>query len=136
MFLFRRRSFTLPAPLSTRAYKGSAQNDEAGIISAIFEAIPPRRKFFVEFGIGPRPGDATYSFGLEGNCVDLKAAGWEGLFMDAGVHPPHFGVRQETITPENINLLLRKYRVPKDFSVLSIDVDLEGSRGPAGGSHN
>jgi hypothetical protein len=123
MFSFRRRCFTLLAPLSDRAFKGSSQNDEAGIISAIFEAIPPRRRFFVEFGIGPRADDPTYRLGLEGNCVDLKAAGWEGLFMDAGVHPPHFGVRQETVTPENINSLFRKYQVPKDFSVLSIDVD-------------
>jgi hypothetical protein len=123
MFSFRRRCFTLPAPLSNRAVKGSSQNDEAGIISAIFEAIPARRRFFVEFGIGPRPDDPTYSLGLEGNCVDLRTAGWKGLFMDAGVHPPHLAVHQEIVTPENINSLLRKYSVPKDFSVLSIDVD-------------
>lgn len=43
--------------------------------------------------------------------------------MEARVHPPNFGVHQETVTPENINSLLRKYRVPKDLSVLSIDVD-------------
>jgi hypothetical protein len=40
MFSFRRRCFTLLAPLSDRALKGSSQNDEAGIIGAIFEAIP------------------------------------------------------------------------------------------------
>jgi hypothetical protein len=113
----------LPAPLSERAAKGSSQNDEWGIIAAILEVIVPRRRFFVEFGVGPRPDDATYSLGLEGNCVDLRAAGWDGLFMDAGVHPSHLGVRQETVTVGNINSLLHKYRVPKDFSVLSIDVD-------------
>ena len=123
MFSFRRRSFTLPAPLSEHACRGSSQTDESGIISAILEAIRPRHRFFVEFGIGARADDPTYSLGLEGNCVDLKAAGWEGLFMDTGVHPAHLGVCQETVTAENINSLLRKYRVPKDFSVLSIDVD-------------
>jgi hypothetical protein len=123
MFPYRRRRFTVPAPLSDRGFKGSSQNDEAGIINAIFGAIPPRRRFFVEFGIGPRVGDATYSSGLEGNCVDLRTAGWDGLFMDAGVHPPHFEVFQETVTPDNINTLLLKYQVPNDLSVFSIDVD-------------
>jgi hypothetical protein len=123
MFPFRRRRFIVPAPLSDRGFKGSSQNDEAGIISAIFAAVPPRRKFFVEFGIGPRANDPTYSFGLEGNCVDLRAEGWDGLFMDAGIHPPHFKVCREIVTPDNIHPLLHKYRVPNDFSVLSIDVD-------------
>ena len=123
MFSFRRRQFVMPAPLSERAAKGSSQNDEWGIIAAILEVIQPTRRFFVEFGVGPRYDDPTYSLGLEGNCVDLKAAGWEGLFMDAGVHPPHLGVREEVVTADNINLLLHKYRVPRDFSVLSIDVD-------------
>jgi hypothetical protein len=63
MFSFRRRRFTIPAPLSNHACKGSSQTDEAGVISAIFGAITPRRRFFVEFRIGPGPGDPTCTRG-------------------------------------------------------------------------
>jgi hypothetical protein len=116
-------SYVLPHPLKNYGRKGSSQNDEAGIIDAIVAAIPARRRFFVEFGIGPNWHDRDYSQGLEGNCVHLASKGWDGLFMDGNAHPPRYGVKQEFITAENINDMLRKYQVPDDFSLISIDVD-------------
>ena len=99
-----------------------SQNGEDGVIETIFSAIPPSNRFFVEFGVGPRKrGD--YSRGLEGNCVLLKRRGWAGLFMDGGRHPPVFRVQQEFITADNVNELFRKYAVPEDLAIVSIDVD-------------
>jgi hypothetical protein len=115
--------YSIPAPLRPYGRKGSSQTSEGGLIDAILSAIPVRNRYFVEFGIGPGPGDLTYANGLEGNCVDLKAAGWNGLFMDGGQHPEHLGVKQEFITDMNINHLLEKYRVSKNFALISIDVD-------------
>lgn len=119
----RPKSFIVPSPLKAFGRKGASQNDESGILDAILSAVPVRRKFFVEFGIGPNWQDPEYTRGLEGNCVDLSCKGWAGLFMDGNEHPPRYGVAREFITAANINALLHKYQVPPDFSIISIDVD-------------
>lgn len=103
--------------------KVTSQNGEDGVIEAIFTDIPPRSKYFVEFGVGPNWQDPEYENGLEGNCVLLRKSGWRGLFMDGGNHPPEYEIKKEYVTPLNINRLLRKYSVPHDLDVLSIDVD-------------
>jgi len=103
--------------------KVHSQTDEDGIIQAIFEDIPPKSRFFVEFGIGPNWLDKTYEHGIEGNCVLLKERGWTGLFMDGGNHPEQYDIRREFITPLNINGLLRKYGTPESVDLVSIDVD-------------
>jgi hypothetical protein len=100
-----------------------AQNDEDGTIEAIFQDIPPRSRYFVEFGIGPAWLDPNYTKGLEGNCIRLKEQGWKGLFMDSALHPARFEVTQEFITALNINSILRKHEVPEEVDVISIDVD-------------
>ena len=115
--------FKLRSPLKPFAKKVHSQNDEDGIIEAIFEDIPARSRYFVEFGIGPNWLDTNYSHGLEGNCVLLRNKGWKGILMDGGVHPAEYEVHQEFITALNINSLLRKYQVPEDVDIISIDVD-------------
>jgi hypothetical protein len=111
----------VPLRLEARGRKGRSQNNESGIVEALLSVLPVRRRYFVEFGIGP--ADPTYATGLEGNCVDLAACGWHGLFMDGGIHPPIYEVKQEFITADNINDLLAKYGVPEDFCLISIDID-------------
>ena len=117
-----RRRYRLPSPLDPFENKVSSQFGEDGIIAAIFQAIPPRSRYFVEFGIGPA-WHSAYEHGLEGNCVQLRVDGWDGLMMDAGEHPAIFDVRNEFITHENINDVLKRYLVPRNLDVLSIDVD-------------
>ena len=80
------RKYRLPH-LGPFEEKVSSQFGEDGVISEIFNRIPPRSRTFVEFGIGPTWKDTTYQGGLEGNCVALRDAGWRGLFMDAREHP-------------------------------------------------
>ena len=103
--------------------KFHSQTDEDGLIAAIFEDIPISSRSFVEFGIGPAAGDPGYMTGLEGNCVLLRKQGWNGLFMDGGVHPPEFDVKREFISPMNVNTLFRKHGVRGDVDIVSIDVD-------------
>jgi hypothetical protein len=113
----------LRSPLKNYGSKTHSQNDEDGIIRAIFEDIPPRSRFFVEFGIGPNWLDKEYVNGLEGNCVLLREQGWRGVLMDGGTHPERFNVNKEFITPLNINSMLRKHGTPEDVDIVSIDVD-------------
>jgi hypothetical protein len=115
--------FRLRSPLKESGAKTHSQNDEDGIVEAIFADIQPRSRYFVEFGIGPNWLDPQYARGIEGNCVLLHKSGWDGLFMDGGTHPKEYGIRREHVTPLNINSLLRKYDVPDNLDVLSIDVD-------------
>lgn len=100
-----------------------SQNDEDGIVERIVEDLQIFRGYFVEFGVGPPWGHDYSEAGLEANCRLLLERGWHGLFMDAGKCPPASGVVREMITPFNINEILRKHGVPKDFDVLSIDID-------------
>lgn len=116
--------YQLPVNLKDFGKKISSQTDEDGIIEAIFGHIPPRSKYFVEFGIGPNWLDHDYVHGLEGNCVRLRdELGWNGLFMDGGNHPEKYDIKNEFIKATEINGLFRKYDVPQDVDIISIDVD-------------
>lgn len=94
-----------------------SQNGEDGILQAIFTAIGTTNKYFVEFGAGSgRQCNSAYF---------ARKLGWRGLWMDGrkvasrGPVPVH----QEFITAENINDLFRKHGVPRNFDLLSIDID-------------
>jgi hypothetical protein len=97
----------LAVPLRRRE-QDTSQNNEDLVIAALLGRIEVPR-YFVEFGVAP----------YEGNCIALHHQGWPGLFMDkkGGAF-----IRQEHVTPENINNLFAKYSVP-EIGVLSIDID-------------
>jgi len=88
-----------------------SQNGEDGIIKSIFNKIGTTNKFCVEFGI----------HFVEGNTLYLKEKGWKCLWMDAEGDGEK--IKKEFITAKNINELFHKYNVPKEFDLLSIDID-------------
>jgi len=100
--------------LNTYERRVYSQNGEDGIIQAIFKQIKPTNKYYVEFGV---------TDGRECNTKFLKNQGWRGLWMDGLDNPPEFGVKKEFITAENINIVFKKYKVPKEFDLLGIDID-------------
>lgn len=88
-----------------------SQNGEDGLISFIFDQIGTTNRYFVEIGAGD---------GQECNTRYLKTLGWSGLQIDAEPAPgifPHF------ITVENIETILYHRHTPRQFDLLSIDVD-------------
>lgn len=92
-----------------------AQNGEDGLLEAIFGMIGVTNKYFVEFGVED---------GIQCNTRHLMVhKGWKGLLMDGGDHGPASPVKREFITAENIESLFEKYGVPRDFDLLSIDID-------------
>lgn len=92
-----------------------SQNGEDGIIAAIFGMIGTTNKYYVEFGVED---------GVECNTRFLsKHKGWKGLLMDGSHSNPSLNLHREFITAENIEELLQKYDVPKEFDLLSIDID-------------
>ena len=92
-----------------------SQNGEDGILEAIFAKIGTTNKYFVEFG----SGNAS-----ECNTVYLSRwSRWSGLWMDATNIDAQGRVKQERVTADNIQGLFAKYRVPKAFDLLCIDID-------------
>ncbi|MFH1762436.1 MAG: hypothetical protein ABIA63_15160 [bacterium] len=91
-----------------------SQNGEDGIIKIIFYKIGTTNKFCVEFGVGD--GTECNTRYLIENC------GWNFLHMDCGDNLPKT-IKKEFVSAENINSLFKKYNVPKEFDLLSIDID-------------
>lgn len=95
--------------------KEYAQNNEDGIINAIFTVAGTTNKYYVEFGVED---------GIECNTrYLLKHKGWTGLLMDGSNENLDLNLCKEFITAENIEELFAKYDVPKEFDLLSIDID-------------
>ena len=91
-----------------------SQNGEGKILYEILSIIPDKKNFVVEFGAGD-----GYWFSNTRGLIEL---GWDSLQMD-GISEPKNNVKQEFITKENINDLFKKYNVPHEFDLLSIDID-------------
>ena len=93
-----------------------SQNGEDGIIELIFHKIGSLNGFCVEFGVqDARECNTRYL---------IEKKGWQYLHMDGDEHAiAYSNIQKEFITAENINLLFRKYKVPKEFDLLSIDID-------------
>jgi len=93
-----------------------SQNGEDGILQIIFYKIKSINKFCVEFGVNNGRECNTRYF--------IETEGWRYLHMDYGDYKhPYTQIKKEFITAENINLLFRKYNVPEEFNLLSIDID-------------
>jgi len=96
-------------------YKVFSQNGEDGIIEAIFNAIGTTNKYYVEFG--------TES-GSEINTRYLREKkGWDGLLLDGSNENFSINLRKHFIDAENIVDLFKKYNVPNNFDLLSVDID-------------
>ena len=115
-------------PHSINDYDDSvfSQNGEDGILRELFLRLGYADPFSVEFGVGD---------GLECNtAMWLRQYGWHGLLLEGdtadcarikGNYRDYPGVTaaNEMLTLDNIVEVFRSYHVPKEFDLLSIDVD-------------
>lgn len=100
-----------------------SQFGQDGVLEAIFDNIGTTNKYFVEFG------SSGNDSGM-GNTAYLRRKGFDGLLMDGSEKPygnsvndKQYKVEIEFITASNINDLFKKYNVPIEFDLLSIDID-------------
>jgi hypothetical protein len=93
-----------------------SQGGEDGVLQRIFERIGTHNRFFVEFGAWD---------GLHlSNTANLRLHhGWSGLLMEGSERADGVVVQRERVDAENIETLFRKYDVPENFDLLSIDID-------------
>jgi hypothetical protein len=92
-----------------------AQFGEEAIFDYIFHNIGLTNKYLVDFGA------SSLNLGLS-NSKYLLEKGWAGLLMD-GKSDGNPLIKEEFITAENICELFKKYEVPSEFDLLSIDID-------------
>lgn len=100
-----------------------SQNGEDGVIQALLGRFgSDQHKYYVEFGteqvIAHQVGQINTRFLREHQ--DYK-----GLLMDGGFENEQVNQHKEIITPSNINDLFAKYHVPREFNLLSIDIDFD-----------
>ncbi len=113
-----------PKRLPRYALSVNSQDGEDGIIHEIFRRIGVSHLNFVEIGVGD---------GFENNTSFLLSQGWKGWWIDASnsfvrvIHKYslHERLRYKVAvaTRENITPIFRELGIPKEFDLLSIDID-------------
>ncbi len=114
-----------PHALTARRFRLRSQNEEDGMLLAIFERAGWGGRRFVEIGSGKSGGNAA---GLAHEC------GWTGLMVDSvpanmdAARKKFAGNRQlaflaAEVTPANVNGLLTAHGYAGDVDLLSIDID-------------
>ncbi len=104
-----------------------SQRGEDGVIERIFEIIPPGPRYAVEFG-------ASDGVTLSNTRNLIVNHGWSALLMEGDDdlarraaenyrNHPQVKAIQAWIYPGNIELLLEENGVPRDFDLISIDID-------------
>lgn len=115
--------------LESYGFKGNSQIDECGIIQEIFNRIGTTNKTLVEFGVGGKEN--------ENNTWYLIKNGWNGLWMDGKKDrvehlkkifngPESDGrlkIKKEMVYPDNINDLMKKYKITGEIDIFNIDID-------------
>ena len=102
------------AGFPSRERRVYSQNGEDGVLEHLFSRIGTTNKFYAEFGVE----DCT-----ECNSRYLRTKGWSGLLMDGSNENASINLHKEVITVRNVASLLRKYSVPSELDLLSIDTD-------------
>ena len=115
-----------PKRLLRHAFQVNSQNGEDGMIHEVFRRIATQSRVFVEIGVGD---------GRECNTAFLLSQGWTGYWIDgddsfvrtlegradlAGGCIKHSVAH---VSRENIATLLEQLEVPKEFDLLSLDID-------------
>lgn len=103
-----------------------SQNGEDGIIHEIFRRIGTTTRVFAEVGVGD---------GCENNTAFLLSQGWTGFWIDGdsrflGVLKNREDLQNDCIkylvafvSKENIAALFEQLGVPKEFDLMSLDID-------------
>ncbi len=117
-----------PKRLLRYAFHTFSQNGEDGMLAEICRRIGAPARNFVEIGVGD---------GLENNTTFLLAQGWHGWWLEANqravqkikrtfhseIAAGALKVLCDAVSSENASALLTKLGVPKEFDVLSLDID-------------
>jgi len=92
-----------------------SESGEDGVLFKLFELFGTTNKFFVEFGA---------ENGTQCNTRALREfRGFNGVLFDMDYENKSINLFKHTITSENVVGLFETYNVPKEFDLLSVDID-------------
>jgi len=94
-----------------------SQNSEDGLLDTIFKNIGTTDKIYVEFGVEDC---------VQCNSRYLRENGWDiknSLLMDGGHKNEDINLQQVLFWPSNILDHFKKFKVPQEFDLLSVDTD-------------
>jgi len=115
-----------PRRLYVHAFQVNSQNGEDGMIREIFRRIGTTDRVFVEVGIGD---------GRENNTAFLLSQNWTGFWIDGNekflkkvrdrkdLPAGTLKLRAAYVSRENITGLFSEMGVPREFDLLSLDID-------------
>ena len=107
-----------------RVYSQSYQD---GILDRVFDRFGTANKRFVEFGLGYTSSTALTDAGMDALQLNTRMLarrrGWSGVYLDALIEAPAFGVRRALLTRDSIVNAFDEAGVPADVDYVSIDVD-------------
>ncbi len=125
-FLETHPRYSDPQRLLKYASQVCSQNGEDGMIHEIFRRVQSTNRVFVEIGVGD---------GSENNTAFLLSQGWTGFWID-GSDAFLQNIEKRTdlqggcikglasfVTRENVASLFSQLSVPKEFDLLSLDID-------------
>lgn len=100
-----------------------SQQGEDGIIEHIFNTIGTTDKIAVEVGVSANWGGVK---GAECNTLNLANQGWKTYWfdmMDVEIQPQNCTFIKGMLTPDNVADVFESVGIPKEFDLLSIDID-------------
>jgi len=117
---------SLPAPydLLSQRFGYLSQNEEDGLLLALFKRIGTTDRRFVEIGCGMNGGNSGFlaqECGWRGLMVDAKTASIEKVTVRFKGHPVQ--TVKQRVTREGVNVLLEKFGFTGEIDLLSIDID-------------
>lgn len=111
-----------PQRLLAARFRLHSQNQEDGILLALFKHIGVTTERFVELGSGSSGGNAAM-FAAEFGWTGLMVEGDAGKAEMAGRKFPRANAVCAWITPESVNDLLTQHGCTGEVDLLSVDVD-------------
>lgn len=101
---------------NVKLYEGHSQKKQHCYIKFIFDNIGSTNKYYVDVG--------AYDGVTNSNVIDLKLhSGWDGLMLDNNLEDNALNLHKHSVTKDNICDLFERYNVPKEFDLLSLDID-------------
>lgn len=115
-------SLPYPERLTASRFRLLSQNQEDGILWALFQQVGTTSKRFVELGSGASGGNAAMLAG-EFGWTGLLVEGDRGKAEYAGRRFPRTTAVCAWITPESVNALLEQHGYAGEVDLLSVDID-------------
>ena len=112
-------------------YNKYSQNGEDGIIERVLKDLKIANGYCCEFGAGDGVTSSNTRALIERGWASLQIEGSDKLFNELVTNMMNFNnvycenkfISKESNTENSLNTLLNKYKFPKNFDLLSIDID-------------